>query len=274
MKRAAALVLAILLLAPCGAAVAAPGKDRLSTREGVNGVVCLTFDDGFTDRARLVKTLGILRANHVKCTFFIIGNMLLRNTDLWRQAIKDGHEICYHTMTHKMAVLKNAASILQDIAQWNKTAKLTLGQNYTAPKFARLPGGFGQNDERIAGVYQKAGYQIIGWNVDTLTGAIAKKKPGETVTQLRRQIVRYVKNRTNKNSIILLHFDGGDINALPAYIGWLKGKYKLGTVSEALAPAQPAAAKPAPPPVVFPPSVDEYLHFLYPWMTSFPDFCP
>jgi hypothetical protein len=175
-------------------------------------------------------------------------------------------------MTHKMAVMKNAASILQDIAQWNKTAKQVLGQNYTAPKFARLPGGFGQNDPRIAGEYHKAGYQIIGWNVDTLTGALAKKKPGETVSQLRRDIVRYVKNRTNKNSFILLHFDGGDVNALPCYIGWLKSHYKLGKISEALAKTVPEAPKLTPQPAGLPPLAGEFFHHLYPWMTSIPAY--
>lgn len=283
MKRATAFVLAVLFfMLSAGAAFAAPTqKKQLCIRQGVNSIVCLTLDDGFADRARLQKVLGLLRSNHVKCTFFIIGNMLMRNQDLWRQAIRDGNEICYHTMTHKMAVMKSPASILRDIAHWNKTASQVLGQEYHAPKFARLPGGFGDNNPRIAGVYQKAGYKIIGWNVDPLTGAIAKKRPGETCAQLHRDIARYVKNTTKQNSIILLHFDADNVYALPLYIGWLKSRYKLGTISEALAPATPPAPKPALPAVAsYPPqyawtrlysySSGSFIFTLYPWMNIVP----
>lgn len=246
MKRAVLLALAMLLFfsLPCGAQ-AAPGRKPLCRREGVNGIVCLTFDDGYADAARLQKVLSLLKENNIHCTFFIIGTMLLRNPDVWRQAVRDGHEICYHTMTHNKAVLRNEKSILRDIDEWNRTAAQVLGPEYRPPMLARLPGGCGENDPKVAGVYIRAGYQVVGWNVDPLTGVISGKKPGTNAAALRRKIRGYVLSRTKENSIILLHFDSDNVNALSVYIKALAGKYRLGRVSDALRDAAPPTTGPA-----------------------------
>jgi peptidoglycan-N-acetylmuramic acid deacetylase len=228
-------VLCVLLLAmflaanPAGKADAAtPVLYRTSPQK----IVCLTIDDGY-GRQNVKKALDILRAKNVKCTLFVIGSRLTAMPDLWRQAVQDGHEICYHSMAHKNMSSWKKAAILADVARWNQTAQKVLGPGYVIPKFARLPGGSGHKSQRIQGIFASLGYKLIGWSMDTYTG-VARI----STANLKVRITRYIKTKTKANSIILTHFNGYDVPAFSAYVGWLKGRCRLGTVSEAFAPPE------------------------------------
>lgn len=189
--------------------------------------VCLTVDDGFNS-ACIRSILKTLKKHDVKCTFFVVGAYLLKkdNQPLWQQAVRDGHEICYHTMRHKRATAMKTAEIKADIAAWEAVAHKVLGESYVIPKFARLPGGAGSSDGRILAAYDECGYSVIRWNVDTLTGPANRKI----------SIKDYVRRVTGQGSVILTHFSSGDASALPGYIGWLKKKFNLCRISEAFAP--------------------------------------
>lgn len=64
----------------------------------VPGTVALTFDDGpfiFTD-----KILNILRANGVRATFFVTGQLyanIVNHGELVQRAIAEGHQVGSHT---------------------------------------------------------------------------------------------------------------------------------------------------------------------------------
>jgi peptidoglycan/xylan/chitin deacetylase (PgdA/CDA1 family) len=208
---------------------AAPASKAVNFSRGRNGIVCLTIDDGFNKKS-IQTALDVLRRKNVKCTFFIIGRVLKPYAKLWRQAVADGHEICYHSMRHGSQLRWSRAAILRDVEKWNATAHEVLGPEYIIPKFARLPGGAGQHSARIQAVYASIGYKLIYWSSDTYTGVIAKSR-----RDLNKRITNYIKKTTGKNSIILTHFNGYDVPALPDYIDWLTRNFTLGTVSEAFA---------------------------------------
>ncbi len=188
-----------------------------------SGVVCLTIDGGY-GMNYITTMLTILRDRNIKCTFFIIGRQLKAYPALWRQAIADGHEICYQSMGDYSMNSWSNAKIMQDLNLWNKTSKEVLGQGYEIPKLARLPGGSGHKNQRILNLFASLGYHLVGWNVDTYTGAI---KP-------RRSISQYIKTKTTIRSIILIHFNSPDTKAVPEYIDWLNNKFTLEKVSNAL----------------------------------------
>lgn len=61
-------------------------------------VIYLTFDDGpsvMTD-----KVLDILKENHVKATFFLIGNQIKGQEAVVKRIYNEGHSIGLHTYTH------------------------------------------------------------------------------------------------------------------------------------------------------------------------------
>ena len=196
--------------------------------------VCLTVDDG-SSNASIRSMLKTLKRYDVKCTFFVIGTYLLRkdNQPLWRQAVQDGHEICYHTMRHQYVTGMTKKQILADVAAWERAARTVLGDSYVIPKYARLPGGSGSYDSRVLNTYSECGYTVIRWNVDTLTGPRARKI----------SIKQYIRRAVGPGAIILTHFNGADASALPGYIVWLKQKYRMGRLSDAFAlPDTPAPA--------------------------------
>lgn len=195
--------------------------------------VCLTVDDG-SSNASIRSIHKMLKRYDVKCTFFVIGTYLLRkdNQPLWRQAVQDGHEICYHTMRHQYATCMSKKQILADVAAWERAARVVLGDAYVIPKFARLPGGSGSYDSRVLNAYAECGYTVIRWNVDTLTGPRSRNISTK----------QYIHRVTGPGAIILTHFNGADASALPGYIGWLKQKYRLGRLSDALTPVETPAS--------------------------------
>ena len=195
-----------------------------------SGYMCLTFDDGTTSRTNIKKILNCLRKNGIQCTFFLKGSILKTNSDLWRQAITDGHEICYHTTNHNSVANKTKAQIVKDINDWNTIAHKTLGADYQIPKLARLPGGGGHKDPRILKIFNDLGYYVIGWNMDTYTGVIKKKPP-----KVSQKIAKYIKDNSKVGNISLQHFGGDDICSVPLYINYLKKHFKLTKVSIALA---------------------------------------
>lgn len=241
-KKALLFLVSFLLVASFPVARADSAQPVLYGK-GLNGYVCLTIDDGFSP-VYIKQALDLFRAKKVKCTFFVIGSRLKASPDLWRQAVKDGHEICYHSMTHRIMSSWSNAAIVKDLNAWNALAKSVLGANYSIPKFARLPGGSGHKTPRIQKQFASLGYKLIGWSADTYTGVIRLG-----TKNLKSRITAYIKSRAKPNAILLTHFNGLDVPSMSGYINWLKSHCKLGTISDAFRPpAPPPTLKPTPKP--------------------------
>ncbi|MDD4937742.1 MAG: polysaccharide deacetylase family protein [Candidatus Shapirobacteria bacterium] len=202
-----------------------PAPSQIKSLPNSN-MVCLTFDDGYGKTA-ITTILNCLRENNVQCTFFIIGSCLKKYPDLWRQAIADGHEIAYHTMTHSSLNRKSNQKIINDINKWNDLAHEILGEDYQIPKIARAPGG--SANSRVRRLFESLGYSLIYWSLDTYTGVY--KKTHHNVAQ---KINNYIVNKVKIGSIVLQHFNNYDAPSVSLYIQYLKDNFTLGKVSDAL----------------------------------------
>ena len=222
LQRAAAILIVLMALAfICAGTAYAKGQKLSCVRTVDKGHVCLTIDDGWGEKT--VRTvLDVLRKYKVHCTFFVIGSRLNAMPKVWRQAVADGHEICYHSMTHKSELRMSSKAIAADVEKWEKAAHKALGKNYEIPKLARLPGGSGSRNDRILKVFDSKGYKIIYWSMDTFAYS-------------NNKIASCIERKTKQGAIILTHFNTRDMRALPKYIGWLNKRFDLCTLSEALA---------------------------------------
>jgi peptidoglycan/xylan/chitin deacetylase (PgdA/CDA1 family) len=193
--------------------------------------VCLTFDDGY-GKTSIETILKCLKEKKIKCTFFIIGSQLKAYPKLWQQAVKDGHEICYHSMKHTNLTKLTDSQIKNDINEWNTIAHRVLGKNYQIKKIARCPGG--NANQRVLKLLNSLGYQAIYWSDDTYSTVIKyhSKDPIKTVANL---IATHITSNTKSKSIILFHFNQYDSAALPDILKKICTNYKFCTVSEALA---------------------------------------
>jgi peptidoglycan/xylan/chitin deacetylase (PgdA/CDA1 family) len=108
MKTSSLLMVACLTgcLIPAGtlppqydAAKKKPGvADKFPWPKGIRGALSLTFDDARP--SQVDRLMPILDAQKVKATFYVSPGAVEARLDGWQRAVRAGHEIGNHTMTH------------------------------------------------------------------------------------------------------------------------------------------------------------------------------
>ena len=119
--------------------------------------VALTFDDGPSKYTR--ELLDFLRENNVPVTFFLVGNRINEFSGTVQQAVKDGHEIGYHSYSHKMQPQLSNAQIISDFEKSNELLRKLTGAEFT---LWRTPGG--DYNQRVLDCID---LPHIMWSVDT-----------------------------------------------------------------------------------------------------------
>jgi peptidoglycan/xylan/chitin deacetylase (PgdA/CDA1 family) len=111
---------------------ASPGLERLAGARAV-----LTFDDGPGADAtpRVLDQLGSLG---VSATFFVLGAAVLREPELARRIVADGHELGVHGFAHPRFDLLTAAQARADLEQGLEAIETTTG---VRPSWFRPPYG-------------------------------------------------------------------------------------------------------------------------------------
>lgn len=121
--------------------------------------VALTFDDGpNADSSK--EILDILKKEHIKATFFILGEQAKENPKIVKQIYKDGHELGNHSFTHANLANLSPKKIKKELTLTNKYIKKASGKN---PTVFRPP--YGSYDQRVIKLSK---VPMILWSVDTL----------------------------------------------------------------------------------------------------------
>lgn len=121
-------------------------------------LVALTFDDG-PSGATTGRLLDLLAEKQVKATFFVVGNMVQKNSALLQREVAEGHEVGSHTMTHRNLAKASAGDIRWELDQVNALFQQYLGRSV---KLVRPPYG-SINDT----VRSQSGAPLVLWTVDT-----------------------------------------------------------------------------------------------------------
>lgn len=122
-------------------------------------VVALTYDDGpnppYTD-----QILAVLRAEHVRATFFVVGRAVAAYPGVVKREATDGDAIGNHTWSHGHLVLYDAGGL-------RRTLQRTDAAIYAATKqhtrIMRPP--FGARDWLVLDEARKLGYTPVMWSV-------------------------------------------------------------------------------------------------------------
>jgi polysaccharide deacetylase family sporulation protein PdaB len=186
-------------------------------------VVALTFDDG-PDPVYTPEILDILKKNHAKATFFLIGNRIKRYPKLVERETAEGHELGNHTFTHKRL---SQMSRTQFINQTDKTQNLIQSYQLSQVKLLRPPGGtLSKNAIDLA---REGKFEIVlwSWHQDTRDWA----NPGVN------RIVQHIQSNVRNGDIILMHDAGGDrsqtVHALNIILPQLtKRGYRFVTITQ------------------------------------------
>jgi peptidoglycan-N-acetylglucosamine deacetylase len=178
--------------------------------------VALTFDDG-PDGAVTARVLDILSRQHVKATFFLVGQRVPGREALVHRAYADGHEIGDHGWNHANFSRLSPGEMEMQL-RMSQAAIANAG--VPAPRLFRPP--YGAVDPVVL---SHVGLTVVRWNVD----------PADWDVQNAPEIQARIIQQTRPGGIILLH----DIypttaDALEPTILALKQQYQFVTVSQLL----------------------------------------
>jgi peptidoglycan/xylan/chitin deacetylase (PgdA/CDA1 family)/GT2 family glycosyltransferase len=205
-------------------------------------VVALTFDDG-PNGPFTTDVLDILRNEHVKATFFLIGMNARRYPELAARIAREGHVIGNHTDSHPAGfALGNVRNIRSEINRAEESIHAATG---VYAHFFRPPQGI--RSPWLMQVLAKDSLVAVTWD----------DAPGDWVPYSARQLVASTVAHAHPGAIILLH-DGlnlarrpdrsATVAALPEIIHRLREQgYEFVTVPELLRSSPSLARWPAVP---------------------------
>ena len=177
--------------------------------------VALTFDDGPSIYTK--ELLDYLREKDVAVTFFLVGDRISSYSSTVQQAAKDGHEMGYHSYSHKMQPQLSDAQIISDFEKSNDLLYDLTGVNFT---LWRTPGG--DYNQRVLDCID---LPHIMWSVDTRDWDHRNSyKVYESVVNAK------------DGSIVLMHdlYSSTVTGAIEAIDEMLEGDYEFLTVTELL----------------------------------------
>ena len=123
-------------------------------------VVYLTFDAGY-ENGNVEKILDVLKQKQATGAFFILGNLVTKNTELVKRMADEGHLVCNHTNSHPDMTTKVT---LEDFSAELESLE-NIYREYTGrelSKYFRPPEGrFNKETLEFA---QDLGYKTIFWS--------------------------------------------------------------------------------------------------------------
>ncbi|MDR6125241.1 cellulose synthase/poly-beta-1,6-N-acetylglucosamine synthase-like glycosyltransferase/spore germination protein YaaH/peptidoglycan/xylan/chitin deacetylase (PgdA/CDA1 family) [Bacillus sp. SLBN-46] len=192
--------------------------------------VVLTFDDG-PDPTYTPQILDILDKNHIKGTFFIIGENAMKHPKLVKRVFNEGHEIGNHTFTHSEVTSITPFQMRMELNATQRLFQEITGHSLTLFRPPYVADAEPATRSELAPILQSQdmGYTLVGETIDSDDWqALSSEK-----------IVKRVLDQLPEGNVILLHDAGGDrsntVKALPIIIKELKKRgYTFTTVAELL----------------------------------------
>ncbi len=157
-------------------------------------VIYLTFDAGY-ENGNIQKILNALREENVKASFFILDNLILKNDDLVKQMIDDGHVVANHTTKHKdMTKMTCKDDFAKELRELECLYEKTFGKKM--PKYYRPPEGkISKENLKWA---KELGYKTVMWSF-----AYADWDNGKQPSQ--EYAMKKITDNLHNGEIMLLH---------------------------------------------------------------------
>jgi cellulose synthase/poly-beta-1,6-N-acetylglucosamine synthase-like glycosyltransferase/peptidoglycan/xylan/chitin deacetylase (PgdA/CDA1 family)/spore germination protein YaaH len=211
--------------------------------------VALTFDDG-PDPEWTPAILDILRAKHVKATFFVIGENAEANPGLVARILAEGHELGNHTFTHPNLADTPDEAVSLELNATQRLIEAITGRSmrlFRPPYMGDAEPASADEIEPVE-IAQNLGYITVGEHVDTEDWQLPSPE-----TMIRTSLAEITNpNPEIRGNIILLHDSGGDrsrtVAALGPLIDALRARhYRFVQVSELAGLTRDQAMPPLPP---------------------------
>lgn len=201
-------------------------------------VAYITIDDG--PSGNTLGVLEVLRACGVPATFFVTGNNLSGNYEIYSQITAQGHAIGVHSYTHAYRTIY--ASVDAFLADFRRLEDLLYNEFGIRTDIMRFPGGSSSTAGQVASGYNiivkdlirevmGRGYDYFDWNVDS-----GDALPGATATSIIATSKEQIERLQGRDLVLLFH-DGpsssATVEALPAVIEDLRERgYRFEVLSK------------------------------------------
>ena len=122
-------------------------------------VIYLTFDAGY-ENGNVERILDTLKEEGVPAAFFVLGNVIEKETDLIIRMQDEGHLVCNHTFSHRSMVSKSREEFIIELKRLEDCCIEKTGKPLS--KYYRPPEG--KFDEASLGYAQEMGYKTVFWS--------------------------------------------------------------------------------------------------------------
>lgn len=185
-------------------------------------VIYLTFDAGY-ENGNIARILDVLKAHNATGAFFVLENLVTRNTDLVKRMADEGHLVCNHTARHKDMTKMTSEQFKEELTKLETILRDTAGVE--CAKFYRPPEGR-FNEANLKTAYEM-GYKTVFWSLAYADWDNDKQPEPEKAKQL-------LLANTHNGAVILLHpTSKTNADILDALLTeWENQGYRFGTLNE------------------------------------------
>ena len=184
--------------------------------------IYLTFDAGY-ENGNVEKILNTLKEKNVPGAFFLLDNIILKNTELVLRMVNEGHLVCNHTKNHKDLTKLSKEEIVKNITDLEKIYEEKTGMKIS--KYFRFQEG--RYNEECLSIINELGYKTIFWSFGYADWDDKNQPDCEKAKE------KILKN-THNGEVILLHpTSSTNAEILASLIdSWRKMGYDFGTLDE------------------------------------------
>ncbi len=185
-------------------------------------VIYLTFDVGY-ENGNVERILNTLKEEKVPSAFFLLDNIILKNTDLVTRMSEEGHLVCNHTKNHKNLCNSSFEEIKRDISSLETIYKMKTGKEME--RFFRFPEG--RYSKEALECVNKLGYRSVFWSFAYDDWDNVRQPDKEKAMQK-------ILSNTHNGAIFLFH-PTSDVNAdiFPDLIKeWRNMGYEFGSLKD------------------------------------------
>lgn len=188
-----------------------------------NKVIYLTFDAGY-ENGNISKILDVMKKHDAKGAFFVLGNLIKRDTELVKRMVDEGHLVCNHTNSHRdMTKVNDIEKFKSELDSLNLIMKEYCGCEL-APFYRPPEGRFSERNLKFAA---ECGYKTIFWSFAYADWDNRKQMSCE-------KAINKVLSHTHNGEVILLHPTSSTNAAIldELLTSWEKEGYRFGTLYE------------------------------------------
>lgn len=185
-------------------------------------VLYLTFDAGY-ENGNVERIVNTLKEENVTAAFFLLDNIIVKNTDLVTKMADDGHLICNHTKNHKNLCNADIEEIKNDIQSLEKIYFDKTGKEME--KIFRFPEG--RYSEAALDAVNRLGYKTVFWSF-AYDDWDNNRQPN------REKAIEKILSNTHNGAIFLFH-PTSYVNAeiMPTLIQkWREMGYTFGSLKD------------------------------------------